>query len=78
MNTRNMLNHGQVGQNMALSSQVGQSIGQSIGQVGQNIGLSGRSSSMGSSGLGSPSRCSPSIICMPKQQPARQPFTINR
>ncbi|XP_062316962.1 CCR4-NOT transcription complex subunit 2 isoform X3 [Osmerus eperlanus] len=106
MNTRNMLNHGQVGQSIALSGQVGQSIalsgqvgqsialsgqvgqsialsgqvGQSIalsGQVGQNIALSGRSSSMGSSGLGSPSRCSPSIICMPKQQPARQPFTIN-
>ncbi|XP_046890834.1 CCR4-NOT transcription complex subunit 2 isoform X3 [Hypomesus transpacificus] len=86
MNTRNMLNHGQVGQSIALSGQVGQSIslssqvGQNIslsGQVGQSIALTGRSSSMGSSGLGSPSRCSPSIICMPKQQPARQPFTIN-
>uniref|UniRef100_A0A8C9X518 CCR4-NOT transcription complex, subunit 2 n=1 Tax=Sander lucioperca TaxID=283035 RepID=A0A8C9X518_SANLU len=41
------------------------------------IGMSGRTNSMGSSGLGSPNRSSPSIICMPKQQPARQPFTIN-
>lgn len=57
MNTRNMLNHS---------------------QVGQGIGMSGRTNSMGSSGLGSPNRSSPSIICMPKQQPARQPFTINR
>ncbi|KAM8892123.1 CCR4-NOT transcription complex subunit 2 isoform 1-T1 [Spinachia spinachia] len=56
MNTRNMLNHS---------------------QVGQGIGMSGRTNSMGSSGLGSPNRSSPSIICMPKQQPARQPFTIN-
>lgn len=47
-------------------------------QVGQGIGLTGRTSSMGSSGLGSPNRSSPSIICMPKQQPARQPCTINR
>lgn len=57
MNSRNMLNHS---------------------QVGQGIGMSGRTNSMGSSGLGSPNRSSPSIICMPKQQPARQPFTINR
>uniref|UniRef100_A0A672YQK9 CCR4-NOT transcription complex subunit 2 n=1 Tax=Sphaeramia orbicularis TaxID=375764 RepID=A0A672YQK9_9TELE len=56
MNTRNMLNHS---------------------QVGQGIGMSGRTNSMSSSGLGSPNRSSPSIICMPKQQPARQPFTIN-
>ncbi|XP_031719409.1 CCR4-NOT transcription complex subunit 2 isoform X1 [Anarhichas minor] len=56
MNTRNMLNHS---------------------QVGQGIGMSGRTNSMGSSGLGSPNHSSPSIICMPKQQPARQPFTIN-
>ncbi|XP_041652062.1 CCR4-NOT transcription complex subunit 2 isoform X1 [Cheilinus undulatus] len=56
MNSRNMLNHS---------------------QVGQSIGMSGRTNSMGSSGLGSPNRSSPSIICMPKQQPARQPFTIN-
>ncbi|XP_010882475.1 CCR4-NOT transcription complex subunit 2 isoform X3 [Esox lucius] len=47
-------------------------------QAGQSIGMSsGRTNSMGSSGLGSPNRSSPSIICMPKQQPARQPFTIN-
>lgn len=46
-------------------------------QVGQGIGISGRTHSMSSSGLGSPNRSSPSIICMPKQQPARQPFTIN-
>ncbi|KAM8861403.1 CCR4-NOT transcription complex subunit 2 isoform 2-T2 [Synchiropus picturatus] len=56
MNTRNMLNHS---------------------QVGQGISMSSRNSSMSSSGLGSPNRSSPSIICMPKQQPARQPFTIN-
>ncbi|KAM4554012.1 CCR4-NOT transcription complex subunit 2 [Fundulus diaphanus] len=56
MNSRNILNHS---------------------QVGQGIGLTGRTSSMGSSGLGSPNRSSPSIICMPKQQPARQPCTIN-
>uniref|UniRef100_A0A671WLJ8 CCR4-NOT transcription complex subunit 2 n=1 Tax=Sparus aurata TaxID=8175 RepID=A0A671WLJ8_SPAAU len=31
----------------------------------------------GSSSMGSPSRSSPSIIGMPKQQQARQPFTIN-
>ncbi|XP_062374119.1 CCR4-NOT transcription complex subunit 2 isoform X1 [Sardina pilchardus] len=58
MNTRNMMNHAQVGQGMS--------------------GMSGRSNSMGSSGLGSPNRSSPSIICMPKQQQARQPLTINR
>ncbi|KAG5273077.1 hypothetical protein AALO_G00147400 [Alosa alosa] len=56
MNTRNMINHS---------------------QVGPGLGMSGRTNSMGSSGLGSPNRSSPSIICMPKQQPARQPFTIN-
>ncbi|XP_048864926.1 CCR4-NOT transcription complex subunit 2 isoform X2 [Brienomyrus brachyistius] len=56
MNTRNLMNHS---------------------QVGQGIGLTGRTNSMGSSGLGSPNRSSPSIICMPKQQPSRQPFTIN-
>ncbi|XP_068168614.1 CCR4-NOT transcription complex subunit 2 isoform X2 [Antennarius striatus] len=56
MNSRNMLNHS---------------------QVGQGIGMSARTNSMGSSGLASPNRSSPSIICMPKQQPARQPFTIN-
>ncbi|KAJ7998015.1 hypothetical protein DPEC_G00218160 [Dallia pectoralis] len=47
-------------------------------QTAQSIGLnSSRTNSMGSSGLVSPNRSSPSIICMPKQQPARQPFTIN-
>ncbi|XP_061577413.1 CCR4-NOT transcription complex subunit 2 isoform X2 [Cololabis saira] len=46
-------------------------------QVSQGIGINARTNSMGSSGLGSPNRSSPSIICMPKQQPARQPFTIN-
>ncbi|XP_063072913.1 CCR4-NOT transcription complex subunit 2 isoform X2 [Engraulis encrasicolus] len=55
MNSRNMMNHAQVGQGMG--------------------GMSGRSNSMGSSGLGSPNRSSP--ICMPKQQQARQPLTIN-
>uniref|UniRef100_A0A3B3QL23 CCR4-NOT transcription complex subunit 2 n=1 Tax=Paramormyrops kingsleyae TaxID=1676925 RepID=A0A3B3QL23_9TELE len=48
MNTRNMMNHSQVSQGMAMT---------------------GRTNSMGSSGLGSPNRSSPSIICMPKQQP---------
>uniref|UniRef100_A0A8C9WA80 CCR4-NOT transcription complex subunit 2 n=1 Tax=Scleropages formosus TaxID=113540 RepID=A0A8C9WA80_SCLFO len=56
MNTRNMMNHS---------------------QVGQGIGITGRTNSMGSSGLGSPNRSSPSIICMPKQPASRQPFTIN-
>uniref|UniRef100_A0AAY5EU06 CCR4-NOT transcription complex subunit 2 n=1 Tax=Electrophorus electricus TaxID=8005 RepID=A0AAY5EU06_ELEEL len=56
MNSRNIMNHSQVGQGMSMS---------------------GRTNSMGSSGLGSPNRSSPSIICMPKQQSARQPFTIN-
>ncbi|KAB5542064.1 hypothetical protein PHYPO_G00087150 [Pangasianodon hypophthalmus] len=56
MNTRNMMNHS---------------------QVGQSISMSGRSNSMSSSGLGSPNRISPSIICMPKQQQARQPLTIS-
>ncbi|KAF4079464.1 hypothetical protein AMELA_G00178340 [Ameiurus melas] len=46
-------------------------------QVGQSISMSGRSNSMSSSGLGSPNRISPSIICMPKQQQARQSLTIN-
>lgn len=46
-------------------------------QVGQGIGIPSRTNSMSSSGLGSPSRSSPSIICMPKQQPSRQPFTVN-
>uniref|UniRef100_A0A8D0G9Z8 CCR4-NOT transcription complex subunit 2 n=1 Tax=Sphenodon punctatus TaxID=8508 RepID=A0A8D0G9Z8_SPHPU len=47
-------------------------------QVGQGIGIPSRTNSMSSSGLGSPNRSSPSIICMPKQQSSRQPFTVNR
>uniref|UniRef100_A0A8C9ZES9 CCR4-NOT transcription complex subunit 2 n=1 Tax=Sander lucioperca TaxID=283035 RepID=A0A8C9ZES9_SANLU len=39
----------------------------------QQVGVGGGRSS----GMGSPSRSSPSIIGMPKQQQARQPFTIN-
>ncbi|XP_061085340.1 CCR4-NOT transcription complex subunit 2 isoform X2 [Conger conger] len=56
--------------NMMNHGQVGQ-----VGQVGQGMGS--RTNSLSSSGLASPSRGSPSIICMPKQQPSRQPFTIN-
>ncbi|KAG5830529.1 hypothetical protein ANANG_G00311620 [Anguilla anguilla] len=56
INTRNMMNHS---------------------QVGQGLGMGSRTNSLSGSGLGSPSRSSPSIICMPKQQPSRQPFTIN-
>uniref|UniRef100_A0AAR2KF07 CCR4-NOT transcription complex subunit 2 n=1 Tax=Pygocentrus nattereri TaxID=42514 RepID=A0AAR2KF07_PYGNA len=56
MNTRNMMNHVQVGQSMSVS---------------------GRTNSISSSGLGSPNRGSPSIICMPKQQQSRPPLTIN-
>ncbi|XP_033934014.1 CCR4-NOT transcription complex subunit 2-like isoform X2 [Pseudochaenichthys georgianus] len=65
MNTRSVLNH---------SQQVGGPTAQSggMGGVGVERGGGGRSSSMGS-----PSRSSPSIIGMPKQQQARQPFTIN-
>ncbi|XP_059101780.1 CCR4-NOT transcription complex subunit 2 [Peromyscus eremicus] len=43
----------------------------------RGIGIPSRTNSMSSSGLGSPNRSSPSIICMPKQQPSRQPFTVN-
>ncbi|XP_073476153.1 CCR4-NOT transcription complex subunit 2 isoform X3 [Aquarana catesbeiana] len=46
-------------------------------QVGQGIGMPSRTNNMSSSGLGSPNRSSPSIICMPKQPPSRQPFTVN-
>ncbi|KAL7827732.1 hypothetical protein AOLI_G00308840 [Acnodon oligacanthus] len=56
MNTRNMMNHVQVGQSMSVS---------------------GRTNSISSSGLASPNRSSPSIICMPKQQQSRPPLTIN-
>uniref|UniRef100_UPI0037E7C58F CCR4-NOT transcription complex subunit 2-like isoform X3 n=1 Tax=Semicossyphus pulcher TaxID=241346 RepID=UPI0037E7C58F len=71
MSSRSVLNH---------SQQVGGPTAQSAGMVG-GVGVerggaggvgAGRSSSMGS-----PSRSSPSIIGMPKQQQARQPFTIN-
>uniref|UniRef100_A0A8C6WRP1 CCR4-NOT transcription complex subunit 2 n=1 Tax=Neogobius melanostomus TaxID=47308 RepID=A0A8C6WRP1_9GOBI len=62
MSRGNALNH---------SQQVGGPTGQS-GGIGTGGERSGRSGSMGS-----PSRSSPSIIGMPKQQQARQPFTIN-
>lgn len=66
MSSRSVLNH---------SQQVGGPTGQAGGIGGGERGGSGtgRSGSMGS-----PSRSSPSIIGMPKQQQARQPFTINR
>lgn len=65
MSSRSVLNHNQ---------QVGGPTGQSGGMGGgERGGGGGRSGSMGS-----PSRSSPSIIGMPKQQQARQPFTINR
>uniref|UniRef100_H3C9X4 CCR4-NOT transcription complex subunit 2 n=1 Tax=Tetraodon nigroviridis TaxID=99883 RepID=H3C9X4_TETNG len=44
-------------------------VGGPTGQTGVGAGRSGS--------IGSPGRGSPSIIGMPKQQPARQPFTIN-
>lgn len=62
MNSRSVLNH---------SQQVGGPSGQAIGMGSERGG--GRSG-----GMGSPSRSSPSIIGMPKQQQSRQPFTINR
>lgn len=66
MSSRSVLNH---------SQQVGGPTSQAGGIGGGERGGSGagRSGSMGS-----PSRSSPSIIGMPKQQQARQPFTINR
>ncbi|KAM9391194.1 uncharacterized protein ACWYII_034030 [Salvelinus alpinus] len=64
MNTRSM---------MSTPQQVGR---QEVMVGGMPSG--GRTNSLGSSGLGSPNRASPSIICMPKQQQSRQPFTINR
>lgn len=71
MSSRSVLNH---------SQQVGGPTGQTGGMVGGERG--GASGGVGagrsSSSIGSPSRGSPSIIGMPKQQPARQPFTINR
>uniref|UniRef100_A0AAQ5YF18 CCR4-NOT transcription complex subunit 2 n=1 Tax=Amphiprion ocellaris TaxID=80972 RepID=A0AAQ5YF18_AMPOC len=64
MSSRNVLNH---------SQQVGGPTGQAGGMGGGGErGGGGRSGSMGS-----PSRSSPSIIGMPKQQQGRQPFTIN-
>ncbi|XP_060745673.1 CCR4-NOT transcription complex subunit 2-like isoform X2 [Tachysurus vachellii] len=46
-------------------------------QTGSSISMNGWSNSMSSSGLGSPTHSSPSTICMPKQQQARQSLTIN-
>lgn len=71
MSSRSVLNH---------SQQVGGPTGQTGGMVG---GVGGERGGGGvgagrSSSMGSPSRSSPSIIGMPKQQQARQPFTINR
>uniref|UniRef100_A0A8C7HV45 CCR4-NOT transcription complex subunit 2 n=1 Tax=Oncorhynchus kisutch TaxID=8019 RepID=A0A8C7HV45_ONCKI len=63
MNTRNMMN-------------TPQQVGRQEVMVG-GMPSGGRTNSLGSSGLGSPNRASPSIICMPKQQQSRQPFTIN-
>lgn len=71
MSTRSVLNH---------SQQVGGPTAQTAGLVG-GIGGERAGGGMGagrSGSMGSPSRASPSIIGMPKQQQARQPFTINR
>ena len=74
MSSRSVMNH---------SQQVGGPTGQSAGMVG-GVGVGGERGGAGgvgagrSSSMGSPSRSSPSIIGMPKQQQARQPFTINR
>ena len=70
LSSRSVLNH---------SQQVGGPTGQTGGMVGGERG--GASAGVGaarSSSIGSPSRGSPSIIGMAKQQQARQPFTINR
>lgn len=72
MSSRSVLNH---------SQQVGGPTGQSgsmVGGVGGERGGGGGVGAGRSSSMGSPSRSSPSIIGMPKQQQARQPFTINR
>lgn len=72
MSSRSVLNH---------SQQVGGPTGQTGGMVGGVGGERGGAGGVGagrSSSMGSPSRSSPSIIGMPKQQQARQPFTINR
>lgn len=71
MSSRSVMNHNQ---------QVGGPTGQSVGMVGVG-GERGGAGGVGagrSGSMGSPSRSSPSIIGMPKQQQARQPFTINR
>lgn len=69
MSSRTVLNH---------SQQVGGPTGQA-GGIGVGVGGERGGSGAGRSGsMGSPSRSSPSIIGMPKQQQARQPFTINR
>ncbi|KAG8005444.1 CCR4-NOT transcription complex subunit 2 [Nibea albiflora] len=71
MSSRSVLNH---------SQQVGGPTGQSgsmVGGVGGERGGGGGVGAGRSSSMGSPSRSSPSIIGMPKQQQARQPFTIN-
>uniref|UniRef100_A0A667XK96 CCR4-NOT transcription complex subunit 2 n=1 Tax=Myripristis murdjan TaxID=586833 RepID=A0A667XK96_9TELE len=70
MSSRSMLNH---------SQQVGGAGGQGGGGGGggERGGGGGGGGGGRSGGMGSPSRSSPSIICMPKQQQARQPFTIN-
>ncbi|KAM4570295.1 CCR4-NOT transcription complex subunit 2-like isoform 2-T2 [Odontesthes bonariensis] len=66
MSSRSVLNH-----NQQVGGPTGQTSGMGVG--GERAGGGGgRSGSMGS-----PSRSSPSIIGMPKQQQARQPFTIN-
>lgn len=67
MSSRSVLNH---------SQQVGGPTGQTGGMGGG--GERGGSGTGRSGSMGSPSRSSPSIIGMPKQQQARQPFTINR
>ncbi|XP_042370178.1 CCR4-NOT transcription complex subunit 2-like, partial [Plectropomus leopardus] len=69
MSSRSVLNH---------SQQVGGPTGQSGGMGGVGVERGGGGVGGGrSSSMGSPSRSSPSIIGMPKQQQARQPFTIN-
>ncbi|XP_072233300.1 CCR4-NOT transcription complex subunit 2-like isoform X1 [Leuresthes tenuis] len=66
MSSRSVLNH-----NQQVGGPTGQTSGMGVGGE-RGGGGGGRSGSMGS-----PSRSSPSIIGMPKQQQARQPFTIN-
>ncbi|GLD48175.1 CCR4-NOT transcription complex subunit 2-like protein [Lates japonicus] len=68
MSSRSVLNH---------SQQVGGPTGQAGGMGGGGERGGGGSGGGRSGSMGSPSRSSPSIIGMPKQQQARQPFTIN-